>query len=131
LRWQISITHTRILERFPEIDPDLRVGEIEPPPDAVERLLCRRIAGHEQRELLMPPAGPGDLLLGYVSNFRCYSFHRNARFNSGLQKLLGDAFDVRARDAAFLHNEFDFAELCNIFGWVSEDGDQVSELSFL
>ena len=131
MRWQISIAQARILERFPEIDPDFRVGEIEPGPDAVERLLCHGIAGHKERELLMPLAGAGDLLLGQVSDCGRYSLHRNAWFSSSLQKLIGDAFDMRARDAAFLHNEFDFAELCNIFGWVSGNGDQVGKLSFL
>jgi hypothetical protein len=109
----------------------LWVGEIELGPDAVERLLCRGITRHKERELLTPLAGAGDLLLGQGSDFGSYSFHMNAWFNSRLPKLLGDAFDVRARDAPFLHNQFDFAELCNIFGWVSGDGDQVSELSFL
>jgi hypothetical protein len=61
---QISITKAVIFERFPEIDADLRIGEIEPGPDAIERLFGHRIAGHEERERLMPLAGSRDLLFG-------------------------------------------------------------------
>jgi hypothetical protein len=75
-----SIAEAMILQRYPEIDPDLRIGKIEPGPGAIERLLGYRIAGHKERELLMPLAGPGDLMLGNVLDFGGYSFHANAPF---------------------------------------------------
>ena len=79
------VAQARILEGFPKIDPDFRIGEIEPRPDAVERLLCRGITGHKERKLLMPLPGPRDRLLDYVSDFRCCSFHRDTRFSNWLQ----------------------------------------------
>ena len=71
----VLITEAGILERLPEIDPDARIGKIELGPCAIKRLFGHRVASHEERELLMPLAGPGDLLLGNVLNFGCYSFH--------------------------------------------------------
>ena len=61
---QILIAGAVVPQRFPEIDADLRVGEIELGPGAIERLIGHRIAGHKERELLMPLAGAGDFLLG-------------------------------------------------------------------
>src|ERR1051325_8242097 len=55
---QLSITAALVLQCFPKIDPGLRIGEIELDPDAIERLLGHGIAGHKERELLMPLAGP-------------------------------------------------------------------------
>ena len=60
---------------FSEIDSNLRIGEIELGSGASERLLGHWIAGHKKRELLIPLAGPGNLLLGYIFYFGCYSFH--------------------------------------------------------
>jgi hypothetical protein len=59
----ITVVEAIVSEPFPEIDPDLRVGEIELGPDVIERLLGHRIAGDKEREFLMPLAGPGDRLL--------------------------------------------------------------------
>ncbi len=53
---QILITEAVVLERFPEIDSDARIREIELGSGAIKRLLRHRIAGHKERELLMPLA---------------------------------------------------------------------------
>ena len=63
------------LEVFPEIDSNLRILEIELDSCMVERLLVPLIVGHDQCELLMPLASPGDLLFDYILDFRCESSH--------------------------------------------------------
>lgn len=72
---QVLIIEAGVSQGLPEIDPDLRVGEIELDPRAIEGLLGLRVGGHEQGEFLMPLAGAGDLLLDNVFDFRCYYFH--------------------------------------------------------
>ena len=74
---EISIAEARVSQEFPEIDPNLRIGEIELDADPIELLFSRRIAGHEERELLMPLAGSGDLLLRDLFDFGCDSFHHD------------------------------------------------------
>ena len=74
-----SIAEARVPQRFPEIDPNLRIGEIELDADPIERLLGRRIAGHEERELLMPLAGARDFLLKDIFHRGCDSFHHIPR----------------------------------------------------
>jgi len=51
---QILITEAVVLKRSPEVDADLWIGEIELGSGAIERLLGHRVAGHKERELLMP-----------------------------------------------------------------------------
>ena len=60
----VSIREAVVPERLPQVNAHLRIGEIELGPDAIERLLGDRIAGHKKRESLMPLAGAGHLLLG-------------------------------------------------------------------
>ena len=73
---QISIIEAVVLQRFPQIDAHPRIGEIELDSGAIERLLGHRVAGHEERELLMPLAGPDDLLFADILDLGCQWFHR-------------------------------------------------------
>ena len=51
---RILITEAVVLQRFPEIDANLGIREIELGSGAVERLLGHRVTRHKERELLMP-----------------------------------------------------------------------------
>jgi len=75
----VSIREAVVPERLPEIDADLRVGKIELASDAIEWLLGDRISWHKKCEGLMPLTSAGDLFLGQVFHFRCYSLHANPR----------------------------------------------------
>jgi hypothetical protein len=52
----LSVAETVISQSSPEIDAHLRIREIELDANPIKRLLGRGIAGHEERELLMPVA---------------------------------------------------------------------------
>jgi hypothetical protein len=81
-----SIIEAVIPQRFPEIDPHLWIGEIELDPGAIEGLLGVQVAGHKEREFLMPLAGPGDFLLAQIFDFGCDAFHTNS-FLAGLPEV--------------------------------------------
>lgn len=71
----MSIAQTRVSQSFPEIDPNLRIGEIESDADPIKRLLGCRIAWHEESELLVPLTGSGNFFLAETFYFWSYSFH--------------------------------------------------------
>jgi hypothetical protein len=70
-----SIVEVVISKSFPQIDTDLRIGQIELDPDPVKRLLGPWTAGHEENELLMPMAGAEDFFFENLFDFRRYSLH--------------------------------------------------------